>query len=352
MKITAPISRVEEIEILAAAGADEFYCSVVPESWTSTFKTSAVSRRAFGNLPEFSDLEKAVTEAHRLGKQLHLVMNSQHYTGEQLACLLDLARLFDEMQGDSVIVGDETLLALLGSHDFNFQIHVSSIASCRNSESASFHQALGADRIIFPRDMKISEMESMVAANPSLEFEAFMLNDGCVYEEGSCHTIHLPGKLGGAICIDNYQSNDQRIDGKPLSDAEKKAFEINDKDYQKWLWYRFGNGFSVSPNGMPYGPCGLCALPRFLASSVTSVKIAGRDAPTERKLKSVQMVNAVRETSIEQGGDAAKALARGMREQPEHCQTGYMCYYPEVRMKPDAKTLQKTQNAIEVVDLS
>ena len=28
MKITAPISRVEEIEILAAAGADEFYCSV------------------------------------------------------------------------------------------------------------------------------------------------------------------------------------------------------------------------------------------------------------------------------------------------------------------------------------
>ena len=72
MKITAPISRVEEIEILAAAGADEFYCSVVPESWTSTFKTSAVSRRAFGNLPEFSDLEKAVTEAHRLGKKLHL----------------------------------------------------------------------------------------------------------------------------------------------------------------------------------------------------------------------------------------------------------------------------------------
>tara|TARA_B110000211_G_C14093461_1_gene561065 strand:- start:20743 stop:21801 length:1059 start_codon:yes stop_codon:yes gene_type:complete len=352
MKITAPISQVEEIALLAEVGADEFYCSVVPDSWTSTFKTSAVSRRAFGNLPSFDDLEKAVKEAHRLDKKLHLVMNSQHYTGEQLSCLLALAKLFDEMSGDSVIVGDETLLALLGSHNFNFSLHVSSIASCRNSESASFHQSLGADRIIFPRDMKLSEMDSMVHSNPSLEYEAFMLNDGCVYEEGSCHTIHLPGKLGGAICIDNYQSNDQRIDGQPLSNEEQQAFKTNDDDYQKWLWYRFGNGFSVSPNGLPYGPCGLCALPKLVASGVTSVKIAGRDAPTERKVKSVEMVNAVRESLLSDGADAAKSVARGMREQPEHCQTGYMCYYPEVRMKPDAKTQQKIDNAIDVVNLS
>ena len=69
MKITAPISRVEEIEILAAAGADEFYCSVVPESWTSTFKTSAVSRRALATLAEYNGLEEAVTEAPRVGTE-------------------------------------------------------------------------------------------------------------------------------------------------------------------------------------------------------------------------------------------------------------------------------------------
>ena len=348
MKITAPISRVEEIALLSEAGADEFYCSVIPESWSAAFKTSAVSRRAFGNLPSFDDLEKAVFEAHRLDKQLHLVMNSQHYTGEQLNCLLELAQFFDKIKGDAVIVGDETLL---GSQHFNFSIHVSSISSCRNSEAASFHQALGADRIIFPRDMKLSEMESMVAANPSLEHEAFMLNDGCVYEEGSCHTIHLPGKLGGAICIDNYKSSDRRIDEQPLTPEEQVSFDQNDEDYQKWLWYRFGNGFSVSPNGLPYGPCGLCALPKMVRSGVTSVKIAGRDAPTERKIVSVQMVNKVREELAKSGADSAKALARGLREQPEHCQTGYMCYYPEVRMKPDAKALQKIENAIPVTNV-
>lgn len=351
MKITAPISRVEEIQLLSDAGADEFYCSVVPESWSKQFQTSAVSRRAFGNLPSFDDLARAIVEAHRLDKQLHLVMNSQHYTGEQLTCLLELAQIFDSLQGDAVIVGDETLLALLGSHTFNFAIHVSSIASCRNSEAAKFHHELGADRIIFPRDVKISEMEKMATECPELEFESFVLNDGCVFEEGSCHTIHLPGKLGGAICLDNYQSTGQRVDGQALTSEEQLAFSQNDKDYQHWLWYRFGNGFSVSPNGMPYGPCGLCALPRLAASSVTSVKIAGRDAPTARKVKSVEMVAQVRQALMRSGANDAKAIARKMREQPEHCQVGYMCYYPEVRMKASEKSIEQAKNTIEIVNV-
>lgn len=339
MKITAPISRVEEIQLLAEAGADEFYCSVVPESWMKEFKTSGVSRRAFGNLPSFDDLERAVNEAHRLDKELFLVMNSQHYTGVQIQCLLELAQVFDDFNGDAVIVGDETLLALLASHNFNFSIHLSSIASCRNKEAAQFHRELGADRIIFPRDMKLNEIQQMInssqkGSDPNLEFEAFILNDGCAFEEGSCHTIHLPGKLGGAICMDNYQTENQRIDGQPLNKAEQAAFAQNDTDYQRWIWYRFGNGFSVNKEGLPYGPCGLCALPKLVAAGLTSVKIAGRDMPTDRKIKSVQMVSQIRD-ALQHGDDYAKALARGLRKEPAHCQTGYMCYYPEVRMEPD-----------------
>ena len=294
MKITAPISRVEEISLLSNVGADEFYCSVVPESWVKQFQTSAVSRRAFGNLPSFDDLARAIVEAHRLDKKLHLVMNSQHYTSEQLTCLLELASIFDSLEGDAVIVGDETLLALLGGHSFNFSLHASSIASCRNSEAAKFHHELGADRIIFPRGMKISEMEKMMIKCPELEFESFVLNDGCVFEEGSCHTIHLPSKLGGAICLDKYQSIEQRADGQQLTQDELLLFKRNDEDYQHWLWYRFGNGFSMSKNGLPFGPCGLCAMPRLEISGITSVKIAGRDAPTARKIKSVEMVARIR----------------------------------------------------------
>lgn len=314
---------------MAAAGADEFYCSVVPEDWAKRFKTSAISRRAFGNLPSYENLAQAIDSAHELGKTLSLVMNAQHYTSEQLECLLELAGKFDRLGGDAVIVGDESLLYLIACQGFGFDLHVSSIASCRNREAAEFHQDLGATRVIFPRDMNLREIERVASAVPDLEFEAFVLNDGCVFEEGVCHTIHLPGQLGGPICLDDYQHQYQRVDGQPLSMSEQAALEENDRHYQQWLWYRFGCGFSVTESGYPYGPCGLCALPRFFARGITSLKIAGRDAPTERKVKSVQMVSRVRDR-LRQGAAETIAFAQNMRKQPQHCEAGYMCYYPEV----------------------
>lgn len=351
MKITAPINRVEEIRPLAEAGADEFYCSVVPDDWSERFRTSAVSRRAFGNLPAFSDLEKAISEAHRHGKTLSLVMNAQHYTGDQLVCLLELAEVFDELQGDAVIIGDESLLAMMASRGYRFAIHVSSIASCRNREAAAFHHDLGASRVILPRDMTLKEIENITKAVPELEFEAFVLNDGCAFEEGLCHTIHLPGKLGGPICLDDYHTDYRRIDGKPLSEKEECKFSKNDQDYQRWLWYRFGCGFSVTETGYPYGPCGLCALPAFIKSGITSVKICGRDAPTERKIKSVSMVSDVRDAVSRLGAEGALDLARGIRQQPEHCQQGYMCYYPEVRMKREHNSASVSTSMIPAKNL-
>ena len=76
MKITSPISHVDEIEALVAAGARELYCGVVPPDWVAQFNTGAVNRRYFGNLPSLSELEKAVTLAHGLGARLFLVLNA------------------------------------------------------------------------------------------------------------------------------------------------------------------------------------------------------------------------------------------------------------------------------------
>ena len=106
MKITAPLSRVEEIEPLAAAGADEFYCSIVPADWMARFGSSATSRRPFGNLPNDGDLEEAIEKVQALGKHLSLVMNAQHYTSEQLDCLLRLAERFARAGGNALIIGD------------------------------------------------------------------------------------------------------------------------------------------------------------------------------------------------------------------------------------------------------
>ena len=326
MQIVAPISRVEEIPILAAAGADELYCSVVSEQWLERFRTSGISRRAFGNLPAYADLERAAGLAREQRVRLSLALNAQQYSAEQLAVMEDIAAHFDDLGGAAVIAGDALLIRQLARKNHRFRIHVSSIATCRNSEAAAFFQDLGADRIIFPRDITIREMEQIMAKVNGMEFEAFVLNDGCAYEEGVCHTIHLPARLGGPICLDQYQGSYQRLDGRPLSPEEQAALEHNDQEYQNWLWYRFGCGFSVTKEGLPYGPCALCALPRWQAAGLHAIKIAGRDAPLDRKKKSVEMVQAVRE-QLKQPENAVLHFARELRQQPQHCDSGRMCFY-------------------------
>ncbi|HEY5719866.1 MAG TPA: U32 family peptidase [Gammaproteobacteria bacterium] len=331
MRITAPISRVDEIAPLAAAGADELYCGVVPREWVARFGNAMVSRRIFGNLDSLAALQQAVDAAHAAGASLALALNAQHYAAAQLELLHELVAAYAEMGGDAVIVGDAALLATLGDLRGRVRVHVSSLAACRNREAAALYRELGADRVILPRTVNLAEACALATALPELEFEAFMLYDGCVFEEGACHTLHLPGQLGGPICLDRYSAEVRRVDGRPLPPAEAVRLAHNDACREQWLWHRFSCGFNVTPEGDPYGPCGLCALPTLAAGGVTAVKIAGREAPTARKLRSVALVARVRE-QWRRGVPLAtlRDYAQGLRDARELCRSGYMCYYPEV----------------------
>lgn len=329
MNITAPVSRVAEIPLLAAAGAAELYCGVVPPEWVAKFGTSGVNRRLFGNLPDLESLAAAVADAHRAGCRLSLVMNAQHYAAHYLGALGELARRFADMGGDALIVGDLGLVAHLADLGLGVSLHVSSVASCRNAESVRLAGELGARRVILPRDVSVAEIRRMAEQAGGIEIEAFILNDGCVFEEGVCHTIHLPQKLGGPICLDAYDTEYRRCDGHPLSEEESEALARNEARYREWVWYRMGCGFSVTPAGLPYGPCGLCAIPELRAAGVRAIKIAGREGATERKLRSVEMVKGI--LDLDAAGMAAgevQAAARGLRKEPQHCDKGHMCYYP------------------------
>ena len=336
MQITSPISHVDEIVPLVVAGAKELYCGVVPSTWVAQFNTGAVNRRYFSNLPSLSELEKAVTLAHDQGAQLFLVLNAQHYGTAQLEALVDLGNSFHKMGGDAVIVADLTLIFALRDQVPELGIHVSSVASCRNSAAVSFYRDLGVRRVILPRDVTLDEIEVIARGVPDVEIEVFVLNDGCVFEEGVCHSIHLPKKLGGPICVDSHQFEYVGAAGKALPHKTLRRLRDNDADYRRWLWYRFGCGFSTTDEGHPYGPCGLCAIHRLRQAGVTSIKIAGREGATARKIKSVEMVHQVLEIA-RQGGDvkSVATTAVGIRRTLAHCESGYMCYYPEVRWQQE-----------------
>lgn len=339
MKITAPISRIDEIAPLAAAGADELYCGVVPREWVARFNTGAVNRRYFGNLDSMGELGRAIEMAHASKTALLLVLNAQQYGGEHQQALVELAQAFHGLGGDAAIVADIGLIAQLRDHVPDLAIHVSSVAACRNSAAVAFYREMGVRRVILPRDVSVAEIEAITAASQSTEIEAFVLNDGCVFEEGACHSIHLPSRQGGPICIDKRPFAYQGGQGEPVSPRTARKLRDNDSHYQRWLWYRFGCGFSTSAQGYPFGPCGLCAIARLAAAGVASIKIAGREGATERKLKSVEMVRAVLDRVA--GGASpqdAAAFAVSMRQATDHCRSGYMCYYPEVRWSGSPET--------------
>ena len=326
MRITAPISRVEEIGPMLAAGADELYFGVVPLGWAERFGVSTVNRRTFGNLEDGEPLRRAVGAIRDRGGQASLALNGQHYTAERLDLLQGLAERFAAAGGSAVIVGDMVLLDALARMGLDLRLHISSIASCRNGGAALFYRDVGAARVVFPRHMTLAEMAEVAAAAPELEFEAFVLNDGCLFDEGVCHTIHLPMQLGGPICMDSYEMDYRREDGRLLAAHERMALNVNDKTYRRWAWYKFSCGFSTTEDGQPFGPCGLCAVPFLAAHGIGTVKIAGRETPTERKLKSLELVRATVDR-MEDGADAAALadFARNLRARPDRCAEGYMC---------------------------
>lgn len=331
MKIAMPIASPAEAEPLLAAGADEIYFGMLPPKWVEQFGENTINRRTIGNLTTLDELRYVIGAAHMYGKQVSLTFNSQSYSDQQLPDLLELARYFADWGGNSLIVSDIGFLVELANAKIGLRIHISSIATCRNTQAAMFYKDLGATRVIFPRHTTLAEVKAIASGPPMMEYEVFIQNDGCPFEEGLCQTIHLPSNLGGPICMDNYQVNFKKADGESISEKELALLNFNQSDYYKYLWFKFSCGFSTTKEGYPHGPCGLCAIPFFRDCGVTAIKIAGREFPLDRKLKSLEMVRSViKKMDAGLSENEVADFAQRIRGKQAYCKSGYMCYYPDV----------------------
>jgi putative protease len=191
--------------------------------------------------------------------------------------------------------------------------------------------SLGVRRVIFPRSLGLADIAALcAAAGGRIETEAFVLNEGCVFEEGYCMTTH---RTAGALCV---QLPDVPHRFLPLSGAQDASSTPPPGSgdlmgaYRDWVWFQNGCGNSVSATGIPNGPCALCALFDLARSGVTGVKIAGRSASAFRKLASLQLVRAVLDL-VERGASREEVAAGSvaLRNTPAYCSARYMCYHRE-----------------------
>jgi len=327
MKIAAPVSSKEEVEMLLHCGADELYCGVSTPEWEEHFGGLWwMNRRspAKANVSSWEGIQNVVHRAHEGNVPVSLTLNAPFYPKGSMRYLLRLSeRLVSELRIDGLIVSDINLLLLLHREQIPVTIHLSSLGNCFNSRAADFYWSLGVKRIILPRQVRLSEINHILrAANKKMEFEVFALNDGCYFEEGFCQTTHT---LGGPFCLTNYEIavNNPPEKGIAASTMERHRTELRD-----YLWYQNNCGSSFQKDGLPNGPCSLCWFGHFRDWNIKAVKIAGREASFYRKMRSLQLVKAVMD-EVRQGASPEDIgqVARSLRHTPEYCNKGYMCYF-------------------------
>lgn len=334
MKILAPINSPQEVEMLVKSGAEELYCGLSPQEWVSSHGMAVwLNRRSprAGNIQTVEALHQLVREAHSYQVPVFLTLNAPYYTESQHPYLFDLVRrMVFEIGVDALIISDIGLISGIRELGIDVEIHLSSVGVSLNSETIKFYQQLGAKRIILPRGLSLREIRNIaLKVKDVVDLEVFILNDGCAFEEGLCHTTH---NVVGAFCsgLARWEYHFHQ-NGKRQNPRSEVDLDIHMRDYREWMWYINGCGCSLTPKGLPYGPCGLCAIPEFSEMGIGAIKIIGRQASPFRRLVSVQLVKAVVDL-VRTGtpGEDVVEKARSIRGDLELCDSGYMCYYRHI----------------------
>lgn len=330
MKILAPASSANEAAALITMGAGEIYCGLQLKRWNKRYGSrSWMNRRGQTNasVQGLKELLILCETAHKKNVPVFLTLNMPYYSPEQYAEIVALVKeVMSNCGVDAFIMGDPGLILAVKESCPEAEIHVSSVAPVLNSMAAVFFKNLGASRIIFPRYLSLSDLKTiMKKVGNRMEYEVFVLNDGCVFEEGYCNVSHA---FGGSLCNQPWVNYTLIKEGNHGKITQQESFNLHFKDYRKWLWFVRNCNGGVSPKGYPLGMCGICAIPEFIDMGVDSLKIVGREAPLTKKTSSVKLVKKAIDYIKSCGdGPVKKTMLQEIRGTNDLCKSTYMCYY-------------------------
>ena len=308
--IIAPVKCVKDILPILQAGAGEVYGGVLDPAWEEDFGhyVEMNRRSTFGskaNLVGCDALREAVQICAEAGAEFHLTLNALQIPQRYQKRIQPILEQFAEAGGKKVIISDPTLISFV----LQFQLHpvISSCADVMNIAAVRFYQSQHCQRIIFPRYMLLEDMETITAAMPELEYEAFLMNGACRFHDGCCLCMH--GTVQKGLC--------DSLDYTPYSvrtAAGDQTLEIAARQHD-----RFKQSY--------YRACGLCALFR-LSRCVDSLKIVGRNAELSGILLDIQLAKRNIDIALECDNEETY-LNRMLRPKDAEirCRDHSNCYY-------------------------
>ena len=130
-------------------------------------------------------LAVGIREAHEMGKQFYLTVNTMPHNTKVRTFIRDIEPVV-EMGPDALIMSDPGLIMLVRERWPHVPIHLSVQANTMNFQSVKFWQSVGVERIILSRELSLDEIEEIRQECPDMELEVFVHGALCIAYSGRC----------------------------------------------------------------------------------------------------------------------------------------------------------------------
>ncbi len=298
-----PLAAADNIERFSQAGANEFYFGFDHPKWDRYFGGFEELNRmsSFGSQANFlyRELPNIINRIHQTGASAFITLNSPAYSEEQLAFLCEIAKELESFKVDGLIVGSIELCVLLKKEICTLPLTASTMCAAYNTDILSFYHSLGIKRAILPRDLRWDDLCEIVSTFPDIDFECFILRNGCRFSDANCLSFH--SRKHGSVC-----SYIKKLPVQYLSFTESNPETKREIHGNHFLYDR---AFHASA-------CGLCQVDAFREMGICSLKIVGRADNTDEIVQDIALLKRL----IDCKG-SCHMLVR------ETCLYGLNCYY-------------------------
>ena len=365
MRILAPLSSYKEISSLIHAGADEFYCGIIPQQ--ALYKDiNCHASDLSSNFSSYQELCRSINLIHKKKKKIFVTLNVPFIAWEQNPDIERTINSIIEQGIDAVIVSDIGLLYYLNERYPQLEVHLSIIAGVTNMYAIDFFRELGVKRIVLPDHLTLSEIENIAGKNQDISLEIFVLNNKCFNWESVCgfhHWVndhnpkppipidfikkalsHTPQQMLKTILASSViqkifewgLASQKHLHGCKLNYTVSAGEHSHEKRYidQKNKIQQYFQPYSFLRR---MNQCGACSL--FFAEQygINAVKIDGRYFPLKKKMRDIVFVRNCYEqiNSISDAAHFSYFCKKQFKKTYGYPCREEQCYYPEQFQKYD-----------------
>lgn len=244
-----------KVELMAPLKNYKSLNAVLGKTDAVYFGVESFNMRMYSDNFKLEDLNNIVKTCHDNNCYSYLTTNIVIYENEfpLLDQILDKAV---EAEVDAVIIHDIGAINLVKEKGLNF--HISTQANISNSQTATFYESIGAQRLILARELSLEQIKEIKKKLRKVEIETFVHGAQCTSISGRCY-------FSAEICQSQEYSANR---GKCIQPCRRK-WRVYDDQNNELL---YDGVFFINAKDL----CMIEHIPKLIDAKIDAFKIEGR----------------------------------------------------------------------------